>query len=98
DLTQFFNGEVLGILYFFVNDVYPRFPYKYSVTSFILNASLYLAIKTPPKVRFITLTSGGRYPNGFLIFYLYCCFFFDLLFIVQRIFIQITYNTGSDYS
>src|SRR5699024_10741086 len=59
------NGEVLGILYFFVNDVYPRLPYKYSVTSFILNTSLYLAIKTPPKLSFITLTFGGRYPLRF---------------------------------
>src|SRR5699024_332886 len=61
--------EVLGILYFFVNDVYTRFPYQYSVTSFILNASLYLAIKTPPKVSFITLTSGGRYRNKLVLFY-----------------------------
>ena len=44
-----------NILYFIVG-----IPVLYWAASFILNPSLYLTIKTPPKVSFITLTFGGR--------------------------------------
>src|SRR5699024_12590320 len=45
----------------FDTDCHPKFPFYYYVITFILYSSLYFVIKTPPKVRFSTLTFGGWY-------------------------------------